>query len=308
MSAPLDPATIALLRPQIIQILNNADLSSISAKKVRISLAQLPPGSLPPSLDLSASKKQVDLVIRDCFDQISKSMPARPQPHNTTNNGNNGNAPGSAPPSGGLALPGLGGVRGGHTTPQPSAPSSASSKRVAESANGSGSGSTSKPKAVEPAKPKKKAAPKKRASTQSDDDDDQPKKKRAVNPNNPFNRPLILAPKLAEVCGGNEVRCVCMRIVSAHSTHPAPVLFHQMPRHAVVKNLWAYIKSNNLQNESNKRQVSAQHQLVPLMGSIQPSQLTLSFSTHAFRSCATQSSRKSLERMWSSECFNFTLL
>ncbi len=29
-----------------------------------------------------------------------------------------------------------------------------------------------------------------------------------------------------------------------------------MPRHAVVKQLWAYIKSNNLQNESNKRQVS----------------------------------------------------
>ncbi|KAI3480152.1 hypothetical protein L1887_57752 [Cichorium endivia] len=32
-----------------------------------------------------------------------------------------------------------------------------------------------------------------------------------------------------------------------------------MPRHAVVKQLWAYIKSNNLQNESNKRQYILAH-------------------------------------------------
>lgn len=43
----------------------------------------------------------------------------------------------------------------------------------------------------------------------SDDDSEAeagtPKKKRAMNPNNAFNRPLVLAPKLAELVGEAEV-------------------------------------------------------------------------------------------------------
>ncbi|CBQ70804.1 conserved hypothetical protein [Sporisorium reilianum SRZ2] len=232
---PLDPATVAVLRPAIIQILNSADLSSISAKKVRAQLAQLPPHALPPTLDLSASKKQVDEVIRDCFDHISKGMPAPPQaPHSY-------NGASSAPPSGGLALPGLGGVRGGHTPAPTSASSTASKPAPAKSASAKSAPASNgtKPKA-EP-KPKKKA-PKKRAATE-EDDDEEPRKKRAANPNNPFNRPLILSPKLADVCGGNE-----------------------MPRHAVVKQLWAYIKSNNLQNEGNKRQILCDAKLTSIFG------------------------------------------
>lgn len=197
---PLDPAIVAVLRPAIIQILNNADLSSISAKKVRAQLAQLPPNALPPTLDLSASKKQVDEVIRDCFDQISKGMPAPPQPP-TAYNG----ASSAPPPSGGLALPGLGGVRGGHTAAPTSVASSTTSSKPAPAkstpAKAPASNGT-KPKAE--SKPKKKPA-KKRAAA-DDDDDDEPRKKRAANPNNPFNRPLILSPKMADVCGGNEVR------------------------------------------------------------------------------------------------------
>lgn len=226
-STPLDPAIVAVLRPAIIQILNNADLSSISAKKVRGQLAQLPPHALPSSLDLSASKKQVDEVIRDCFDQISKGMPAPPQPPSSYNGGS------SAPVSGGLALPGLGGVRGSHA-PVSGASSTASSKPAAKAAPAS----NGKPKAE--VKPKKKA--KKRAATE-EDEDDEPRKKRAANPNNPFNRPLILSPKMAEVCGGTE-----------------------MPRHAVVKQLWVYIKGNNLQNESNKRQILCDEKLTDLFG------------------------------------------
>ncbi|GAC74537.1 hypothetical protein PANT_12d00019 [Moesziomyces antarcticus T-34] len=234
---PLDPATVAILRPAIIQILNNADLSSISAKKVRAQLASLPPSALPPGLDLSASKKAVDEVIRDCFDHISKGMPAPPQPPTNSYNGT-----ASAPASGGLALPGLGGVRGGHTATPPSAPaakpapakSTPSKPKAAPASNGS------KVKA-EP-KPKKKAT-KKRAAADDDDEDEEPRKKRAANPNNPFNRPLILSPKLADVCGGDE-----------------------MPRHAVVKQLWAYIKSNNLQNESNKRQILCDAKLTDIFG------------------------------------------
>ena len=202
---PLDPATVAVLRPAIIQILNSADLSSISAKKVRAQLAQLPSHALPPSLDLSASKKQVDEVIRDCFDQISKGMPAPPQPTHSYNGA------ASAPPSRGLALPGLGGVRGGHTaapTSASSAPSKPAPAKSASAKSAPASNGSTKPKA-EP-KPKKKAA-KKRAVAE-DEDDDEPRKKRAANPNNPFNRPLILSPKLAEVCGGDEVS-ICFRMI-----------------------------------------------------------------------------------------------
>lgn len=193
---PLDPAIVAVLRPAIIQILNNADLSSISAKKVRAQLAQLPPHALPSALDLSASKKQVDEVIRDCFDQISKGMPTPPQAPVSYNGSS------SAPPSGGLALPGLGGVRGGHAAAPTSAssavkpaPAKSTPAKAAPASNGT------KPKA-DP-KPKKKAT--KKRAVADDDDDDEPRKKRAANPNNPFNRPLILSPKMAEVCGGNEV-------------------------------------------------------------------------------------------------------
>ncbi|SOV02558.1 related to UAF30 - subunit of upstream activation factor of RNA polymerase I [Ustilago sp. UG-2017a] len=228
---PLDPAIVALLRPAIIQILNRADLSSISAKKVRAQLALLPPNALPSALDLSASKKQVDQVIRDCFDQISKGMPPPPQSPTSYNGAS------SAPPSGGLALPGLGGVRGGHTATPTTAASSTTSSKPAPAKAPISNGT--KPKA-EP-KPKKKPA-KKRAATE-EQDDDEPPKKRAANPNNPFNRPLILSPKMAQVCGGNE-----------------------MPRHAVVKQLWAYIKSNNLQNESNKRQILCDAKLTDIFG------------------------------------------
>lgn len=207
---PLDPAIVAVLRPAIIQILNNADLSSISAKKVRAQLAQLPPNALPPTLDLSASKKQVDEVIRDCFDQISKGMPAPPQAPQSYNGGS------SAPPSGGLALPGLGGVRGGHAAPSSTsstsskpAPAKSAPAKAAPASNGT------KPKA-EP-KPKKKAT--KKRAVADEDDDDEPRKKRAANPNNPFNRPLILSPKLADVCGGNEVCFRTLPPISRFAIH-----------------------------------------------------------------------------------------
>ncbi|OGH64614.1 MAG: hypothetical protein A3J66_00765 [Candidatus Magasanikbacteria bacterium RIFCSPHIGHO2_02_FULL_47_14] len=39
-----------------------------------------------------------------------------------------------------------------------------------------------------------------------------------------------------------------------------------MPRAQVVKKLWEYIKANNLQNPTNKRQVRADEKLLPLFG------------------------------------------
>lgn len=39
-----------------------------------------------------------------------------------------------------------------------------------------------------------------------------------------------------------------------------------MPRSEVVKQLWVYIKANNLQNPENKRNILADEKLKPLFG------------------------------------------
>jgi len=39
-----------------------------------------------------------------------------------------------------------------------------------------------------------------------------------------------------------------------------------MPRGEVVKKLWDYIKKNNLQNPSNKRNIFADDKLMPIFG------------------------------------------
>ena len=39
-----------------------------------------------------------------------------------------------------------------------------------------------------------------------------------------------------------------------------------MPRSEVVKNIWVYIKKNNLQNPANKRNIIADEKLKPVFG------------------------------------------
>lgn len=39
-----------------------------------------------------------------------------------------------------------------------------------------------------------------------------------------------------------------------------------MPRSEVVKQIWVYIKKNNLQNPANKRNILADDKLMPLFG------------------------------------------
>jgi len=83
-------------------------------------------------------------------------------------------------------------------------------------------------------KKKKKAAPKKRKNDSDDDSDyEKPKKKKrggGGGGKNGWTAPIKLSEQLAEVVGGNE-----------------------MPRHEVVKRMWAYIKENKLQDPKNKQ-------------------------------------------------------
>ncbi|WFC98274.1 hypothetical protein MYAM1_000999 [Malassezia yamatoensis] len=183
MSFPeLDSDVVPVLRGRIFDVLKQSDLTTVSAKKIRIALAELPEGSLPSGVDLSEQKKAIDAEIRKCYDEVTR----------------------------------------------PGGPKKAKKSASAEEKK---TKAPSKPRA-----PKKTAAdaPKKTATKRGakDKDGEEPNKKRAPNPNSPLNRPMRLSPEMAEVCGGSE-----------------------MPRHGVVKQLWAYIKDKNLQNETNKRQV-----------------------------------------------------
>lgn len=61
--------------------------------------------------------------------------------------------------------------------------------------------------------------------------------------NSAFMRPLNVSPELAEVVGKGP-----------------------MPRSEVVKKLWVYIKTNNLQDQANKRNVNADEALKKVFG------------------------------------------
>jgi len=91
-----------------------------------------------------------------------------------------------------------------------------------------------KPAAKKPAKKaaKKKAAPKKAA-----------KKKSARKPNAAFMKPLTPSGDLSAVVGNKP-----------------------LPRTAVVKKLWEYIKKNKLQDTKNKRNINADAKLKPIFG------------------------------------------
>jgi len=58
-----------------------------------------------------------------------------------------------------------------------------------------------------------------------------------------INKPLTLSPQLEAVVGNGP-----------------------LPRGQVVKKIWEYIKSNNLQDAKNKRNINADDKLKPLFG------------------------------------------
>ena len=87
----------------------------------------------------------------------------------------------------------------------------------------------------------KKAAPAKKAAAKK-----APAKKRT--PNAAFMKPLTPSPQLAAVVGNTP-----------------------MPRTEVVSKLWAYIKKNKLQDQSNKRMVNADAKLKDIFGKSQVS-------------------------------------
>lgn len=69
-----------------------------------------------------------------------------------------------------------------------------------------------------------------------------PSRKKEPNPNNPFNRPLLLSEPLSQLVGATE-----------------------MSRPQVVKHIWAYVKEHNLQDPSDRRILICDEKLLPIM-------------------------------------------
>jgi chromatin remodeling complex protein RSC6 len=90
---------------------------------------------------------------------------------------------------------------------------------------------------------KKKAAPKKKVAVKKAVKKAAPKKKAARKPNAAFMRPVTPSEQLAAIVGAKP-----------------------MPRTEVTKKLWLYIKKNNLQDKTNRRQINADANLKPIFG------------------------------------------
>ena len=89
---------------------------------------------------------------------------------------------------------------------------------------------------------KKKAAPKSKGAAKKATKK-AAKKKTARKPNAAFMRPVTPSATLAPVVGAKP-----------------------MPRTEITKKLWAYIKKNNLQDKTNKRQINADANLKAVFG------------------------------------------
>lgn len=128
----------------------------------------------------------------------------------------NGSATSGVTPK--LALPGMGGVPGSLSDVRPTSsaapPSSSSSSAVPIVKKRSRVGADAvdseeedvDPETIRNIAKKAKAKPAAKRKKSKFNDDGTEKEKKPPNPNNPFNRPLILSDEMSHVCGGKEVR------------------------------------------------------------------------------------------------------
>ncbi|EPS39337.1 hypothetical protein H072_6883 [Dactylellina haptotyla CBS 200.50] len=216
-----------LYTPIVDRILRSSELASISAKDVR-KLLQKELG-----YDISEHKTQVTELVKERFDLILDEAGAENiQPVKKESNGyddddddshvkKEGSRSSSSKKRKSVAGP---------SSVDDDARLAAKLQAEWNSQDRPSRSSTVKRKAVAPRKKKKSSA------TISDDsgaeEGGEKKKKRKINANNPFHRPLILSPQLSTLLGET-----------------------QLSRPETVKRIWAYIRENGLQDQSDKRYI-----------------------------------------------------
>jgi len=232
------------LKKEIQDILKDADLDNTSAKKVRLQLQE------KLDCDLTERKKEVDALVMEVIDEQTQDDEGEEDEEDEDDDYEEEAPRKKAAPKRGAANsdseedyeeP----SDGGGSDYEPEEPvkiQKASAKKAAKRKNKFGSDVESSGEEWNGggSKGKKKAASKKKKKANSDDDseDEKPKRKRKPGAKSGFTVPQRLSAELADIVGGEE-----------------------MPRHEVVKRMWAYIKENNLQDPKNKQMIKVDEKL-----------------------------------------------
>jgi len=237
------------LKKEIQDILKDADLDNTSAKKVRLQLQE------KLDCDLTDRKKEVDELVMEVIDETTQdddeeeeeseeeeSPPKKKKvqkkvarKRDASDSGSNYSAGGSdedeAPSD------------GGGSDYEPDEPVKVGRAKIKKKTARRNSDSESSGEEWGGKKKGGKKGGRKRAGSSDEDDSDyeKPKKKKRAGGGggkNGYTAPVKLSEELADIVGGDE-----------------------MPRHEVVKRMWAYIKDNKLQDPKNKQFVKCDEKL-----------------------------------------------
>jgi len=258
----------AELKKEIQGILKDADLDNTSAKKVRLQLQE------KLDVDLADRKKEVDQLVMEVIDEqtqedeegegsgeeedeeddeeekATKKAPAKKAPkRKATPSGSEGSEGESDEDSEEEKAP----SDGGGSDYEPDEPVKISRGRGKPAKKSKAKFQSDNESSGEEWGAKKGSAKKgkKRSNDSSDDDSDYEKPKKKAAPRKKkapgekgarkaggYTAPVKLSEELADIVGGDE-----------------------MPRHEVVKRMWAYIKENKLQDPKNKQMIKCDEKL-----------------------------------------------
>ncbi|KAG0324112.1 hypothetical protein BG000_002331 [Podila horticola] len=289
-------SSVEQYRSKVTELISMADITTVSAKGIRKQIESLSGRSLEPV------KREFDELVMEIYQKITDDIeqsvlngttqsnhnqgyhqdyyPQQNHQNHNQNNHNHAQQPTLAPPqsqappqsSFGFSLPptsyvppepepapseddeadsdaSFSSVEGGRSNKKAKVSSSGASKKSSSSSTKKSS-SSSKSKSKTSSSSSKKDKEKEKEKTKT-------KRKQPVNDDgtpkvNNFTRPMVISDKLNDVIGHAGTVGVSGRV--------------EMSRPEVVKQLWVYIKSNGLQDESDKRNIKCDGKLKALFG------------------------------------------
>eukprot|EP00092_Neocalanus_flemingeri_P037255 GFUD01040574.1.p2 GENE.GFUD01040574.1~~GFUD01040574.1.p2 ORF type:complete len:282 (-),score=127.91 GFUD01040574.1:1925-2770(-) len=246
------------LKKEIQLILKDADLDNTSAKKVRLQLQE------KLDVDLTERKKEVDQLVMEVIDEQTQDDGEEEEEEEDEEEEEEDEAPPpkkKAAPKAKKRAASVSGSEGGEEDAsgseaevpsdgggsdyEPDEPVKISKGRKSAVVSKKGKFGSDEESSGEEWGGAKKGGSKKGRKKKSQDSDDsdyeKPKKKRKSTPGgkpNGYTAAVKLSAELADIVGGEE-----------------------MPRHEVVKRMWAYIKENNLQDPKNKQMIKCDEKL-----------------------------------------------